>query len=79
MTDNVVTGTLGEPLAVDLLMSLGCRYGELDVIAAESGGVATALDERGRTERNLIEVSACWAPYVRRSSSVTTPLRVGTL
>jgi putative endonuclease len=62
MTENVASraqiGALGEQLAVEHLTSLGwrvltrnwrCRYGELDVIAAEPGGVVVFVEVKTRT------------------------------
>lgn len=80
MTENVVSraqiGALGEQLAVDHLTSLGwrvlarnwrCRYGELDVIAAEPRGVVVFVEVKTRTTDRFGGVEQAVTPVkVRR-------------
>jgi putative endonuclease len=80
MTENVVSraqiGALGEQLAVDHLTSLGwrvlarnwrCRYGELDVIAAEPGGVVVFVEVKTRSSDQFGGVAQAVTPdKVRR-------------
>lgn len=80
MTENVVSraqiGAFGEQLAVDHLTSLGwrvlarnwrCRYGELDVIAAEPGGTVVFVEVKTRTSDQFGGVAQAVTPdKVRR-------------
>jgi putative endonuclease len=80
MTENITSraqiGALGEQLAVDHLTSLGwrvlernwrCRYGELDVIAAEPGGVAVFVEVKTRTSDQFGGIAQAVTPdKVRR-------------
>jgi len=80
MTENVASraqiGALGEQLAVDHLTALGwrvlarnwrCRYGELDVIAAEPGGVVVFVEVKTRTTDQFGGVAQAVTPdKVRR-------------
>src|SRR3954451_23324465 len=80
MTANITIraqiGALGEQLAVDHLTSLGwrvlarnwrCRYGELDVIAAEPGGAVVFVEVKTRTSDQFGGIAQAVTPLkVRR-------------
>jgi putative endonuclease len=80
MTENIASraqiGALGEQLAVEHLTSLGwrvltrnwrCRYGELDVIAVEPGGVVVFVEVKTRTSEQFGGVAQAVTPdKVRR-------------
>ena len=80
MTENTASraqiGALGEQLAVEHLTSLGwrvlvrnwrCRYGELDVIAVESGGAVVFVEVKTRTSEQFGGVAQAVTPdKVRR-------------
>jgi putative endonuclease len=80
MTENTASraqiGALGEQLAVEHLTSFGwrvlarnwrCRYGELDVIAVEPGGVVVFVEVKTRTSEQFGGVAQAVTPdKVRR-------------
>lgn len=80
MTENITSraqiGAFGEQLAVDHLISLGwrvlernwrCRYGELDVIAAEPGGIVVFVEVKTRTSDQFGGIAQAVTPLkVRR-------------
>lgn len=80
MTENITSraqiGAFGEQLAVDHLTALGwrvldrnwrCRYGELDVIAAEPGGVVVFVEVKTRTSDQFGGIAQAVTPNkVRR-------------
>jgi putative endonuclease len=80
MTENMASraeiGALGEQLAVEHLTSLGwrvlarnwrCRYGELDVIAAEPGGAVVFVEVKTRTSDHFGGIEQAVTPdKVRR-------------